>query len=46
MSNRAYAVAMVELRRSNKAGPHPTARRKGTRKARKTKAINDSREGS
>jgi hypothetical protein len=45
MSNKPLMRADQERRRSNAAGFHPTARRKGTRTARKAAAIRESREG-
>lgn len=45
MSNKPLMQAMQEKRRSNAAGPHPAARRRGSRAARKATAIRESKEG-
>ena len=44
MGNKPLMQADQERRRSNAAGFHPTARRKGARKANKAAAIRASRE--
>lgn len=46
VANPEMAKAMRELRRSSASSPHVPTPRKGTRRERKTRAINEQKEGS